>query len=88
DYQVPVSPYFILVDGPSGRVVGEGAAATWPQVASLLGQAMADAGLAVERSAGLDTADREARADRELLRAGIHPGHASLYPAGPPEEGR
>ena len=88
DYRVPVSPYFILVDGPSGRVVGEGAAATWPQVASLLEQAMADAGRAAEGSAALDTADREARVDRELLRAGIHPSHTSLYPVGPPEEGR
>ncbi|MGH2722821.1 MAG: hypothetical protein ACRDXD_09765 [Acidimicrobiia bacterium] len=88
DYRVPVSPYFILVDGPSGRVVGEGAAATWPQVSSLLEQAMADADLAAERSPALDTADREARADRELFRAGIHPGHASLYPVGPPEQDR
>ncbi len=42
DYQVPVSPYFILVDGPAGRVLGEGAAATWAQVKNLLTQAVAD----------------------------------------------
>ena len=33
DYGVPVSPYFVLVDGPSGRVVGEGAGTSWEQVA-------------------------------------------------------
>jgi hypothetical protein len=48
DYAVPVNPYFILVDGPGGRVVGEGAAATWSQVAGLLDRAAADqAGLGV-----------------------------------------
>lgn len=90
DYGVPVSPYFILVDGPEGRIIGEGAAATWAQVANLLRQAASDAGLApagrsgtaVERQTGtrLDGRAREARADEELLRAGITPGHPSLYP--------
>jgi hypothetical protein len=32
DYSVPANPYFILVDGPTGRVLGEGAAA-WPSTA-------------------------------------------------------
>src|SRR2546427_62832 len=36
DYDVPVSPYFVYVDGQSGEIRGEGAAATWPQVARLL----------------------------------------------------
>jgi hypothetical protein len=85
DYGVPVSPYVILVDGPQGRVIGEGAAATWAQVANLLRQAAADAGLAVDGGASpadrrLDGPGREARADEELLRAGIAPGHPSLYP--------
>jgi hypothetical protein len=42
DYQVPVSPYFVLVEGSSGRVVGEGAAGSWPQLESLLERAAAD----------------------------------------------
>lgn len=67
-YQVPHTPYFVYVDGPTGRVIGEGSAQTWQQVVSLWSQALAD--------------DRgEARADRELLKAGIRPGHESLYPA-------
>ena len=38
--RVPVAPYFILVDGPSGRVAGEeGAAASWRQMVSLLERA-------------------------------------------------
>jgi len=85
DYGVPVSPYFILVDGPEGRVIGEGAAATWAQVSNLLRQALADAGhpsMATSSSspAGLNGPAREARADAELLAAGIGPGHPSLYP--------
>jgi len=72
-YKVPHTPYFVYVDGPTGRVIGEGSAQTWQQVVSLWSQALADAS---SRSGG-----GEARADRELLDAGIHPGHESLYPA-------
>ena len=67
-YKVPATPYFVYVDGPTGRIVGEGSAGTWEQVSSLWSQALADEG------------DSEARADRELLQAGIRPGHRSLYP--------
>ncbi len=70
DYGVPHSPYFVLVDGPRGRVRGEGAATSWRQVAGLITQALADA---------TDGARRESRADAELLAAGITPGHESLY---------
>jgi hypothetical protein len=70
-YKVPHTPYFVYVDGPTGRIVGEGSAQTWDQVVSLWSQALADG------------RGGEARADRELLQAGIHPGHESLYPASP-----
>jgi hypothetical protein len=87
DYAVPVSPYFILVDGPTGAVIGEGAAGTWSQVSHLLQQAAADAGLAAahqlapsDKPSRLSGAEREARADAELLAAGVAPGHQSLYP--------
>jgi hypothetical protein len=88
DYRVPANPYFILVDGPSGKVVGEGAAASWAQVANLLGQAAADAGhdldgspLRAQAPAGrLTGPERSLRADQELRAAGIGPGPPSLYP--------
>jgi len=88
DYSVPANPYFILVDGPSGRIMGEGAAASWTQVATLLGQAAADAGLSLDGSplhkavpeGRMSGPDRAARADADLLAAGIGPGHPSLYP--------
>lgn len=70
DYRVPHSPYFVLVDGPRGRVRGEGAASSWRQVSGLITQALADA------SGG---PQRESRIDAELLAAGIRPGHESLY---------
>ena len=68
---VPGSPYFVLVD-PTGRVVGEGSGASWPQVADLLGQAHADAG---------STSQRRERDEAALRAAGIEPGHPSLYEA-------
>ena len=42
DYNVPGAPYFILVDGPRGAVVGEGTATTWERVQNLIGQAVVD----------------------------------------------
>ncbi|MEY2450632.1 MAG: hypothetical protein QOD92_206 [Acidimicrobiaceae bacterium] len=67
DYKVPGAPYFILVDGPRGEVVGEGTATTWERVQNLMAQAGAD--------------DREQRSvDRDLRAAGIEPGDSSLYP--------
>lgn len=91
DYEVPVAPYFLYVHGPSGQVVGEGAGNSWAQVSALIAEALADAGLAGgdrasnrERRrlrARASDAAREARADADLLAAGIHSGHPSLYPA-------
>jgi hypothetical protein len=69
DYRVPGSPYFVLVDGMTGRVRGEGTGAHWEQVKNLLRQASDDA-----RDDG-----REIRIDRELLAHGIAPGDPSLY---------
>jgi hypothetical protein len=91
DYEVPVAPYFILVDGPSGAVLGEGAASTWSQVSSLLQQATGDQarrGRSSRRPRRAGPAERaatgEERADQELMRAGIFPGDPSLYPSSGP----
>jgi len=83
DYDVPVSPYFLLVDGRAG-VVGEGASSSWAQVVDLLGKALADQGIEaaapqLTRRDLLMGRDREQRVDRELARAGIEPGSPDLY---------
>ncbi|MDP1807295.1 MAG: hypothetical protein Q8K72_19110, partial [Acidimicrobiales bacterium] len=87
-YDVPVSPYFVLVDGPSGRVVGEGAGTSWQQVVDLLGKATADADISPatpRRSpARMSGQDRAERVDRELRAAGVEPGDPSLYPTAEP----
>ncbi len=70
-FGVPGSPYFTYVDG-SGRIVGEGSAATWPAVSTLMGQAHADD---AHREGRLS---REQRDDAALSAAGIRPGHGSL----------
>ena len=41
-YDVPYAPYFVYVSGPAGRVVGEGVAAGWEEVRTLVANAVAD----------------------------------------------
>lgn len=74
DFGVPGSPYFVYVDR-AGRVVGEGSAATWPAVATLMGQAHDDS--RYRGRAGRDARDTEA-----LAAAGILPGDPSLQEPG------
>ena len=82
DYRIPVAPYFVLVDGKRGVIVGEGAAHSWDLVLQLLERAMADAGYAegqVKRRDMLLGRNRASRVDQELLDAGIGPGDPRLY---------
>jgi hypothetical protein len=72
-FDVPGSPYFLLVQ--DGRITGEGSGASWPQVLTLLTQASADA---VVRGNG---EVRESRDNAALRAAGIDAGHPSLYEA-------
>jgi hypothetical protein len=78
-YAVKGSPYFIHIDGRSDRVLGEGTAADWSQVASLVRDAVADVELAAGRDEADSTPERLRRAERELEAAGILPGDPSLY---------
>ncbi len=72
-YGAPGSPYFVHVDGQTGRIAGEGSASTWGQVVDLLVDALDDH--------GRDVAGRP-RIDDALREAGIGPGHPSLHPGG------
>ena len=85
-YDVPTSPYFVLVDGPSGRIVGEGAGVSWDQVIDLLAKSVADAEVAPAPLTRMSGRDRAARVDEQLHAAGIEPGDPSLYPAGSSQE--
>jgi hypothetical protein len=78
-YDVPVAPYFALVDGPSGDVIGEGAAATWDNLRQMIEQALDDAGMASGRKGRRRRESPERRVDGELLKAGIEPGDPRLY---------
>jgi len=73
-YGVPVAPYFVYVDGPSGQVRAKGAASDWAQVVDLWSKALGEQERPARRRR-----DRHARADAELLNAGIRPGDARLY---------
>lgn len=70
-FKVPMTPYFMLVDG-SGMIIGEGAAASWRHLLGLLRQSSADA-------AGSSRSSRKDPPDLQLKDAGIVPGHPSLY---------
>ncbi len=82
DYEVPGSPYFVFVEGDSGRIIGQGTAPDWDQVVRLMSEAGDDAALNASRAASdararraerrhLDDRAREARADEMLMAAGI-----------------
>ncbi len=86
DLAVPGSPFVTLVDGPSGRIVGEGTAASWNQVRDLYLRAEGDA--PTGGKAGADRR-RERELDRLLLASGLAPGDHSLYaPADGEDAGR
>lgn len=88
DYRIPVAPYFALVDGRRGVVVGEGAAASWDRVRDLIARALADADLGtslpstsgrVRRRDVLTGRVRSERIDQDLLDAGLEPGDPRLH---------
>jgi hypothetical protein len=78
-YGVPGSPHFVYVDGPSGRVTGEGTGPDWPAVRDLMSQAAADRSTRARPGVqDVEWRDNPTRIDGELLAAGIGPGHPSL----------
>lgn len=82
DYEVPGAPHAVLVDGPSGRVRGEGTGSSLRQITELLAQATGDAGfVAFDPTLPKSRRDQrdEAQVDQELLEAGILPGDPRLY---------
>jgi hypothetical protein len=86
DYEVPGSPFFVLVDGAAGTRVGEGVAQQLSQIADLVARADLDARPpgsgppSHAAPAGMTGPEREAANDAQLAGAGIGPGHPSLYP--------
>jgi hypothetical protein len=73
EFRVPATPYFALLDGGSGRLIGEGSAGDWSRVTEMVRRALADSGL--HRS----TSQRKADVDEELAEAGFEPGDPRLY---------
>jgi hypothetical protein len=84
DFNVPGSPYFVLVEATTGAVLGEGTALSWARVIDLAAVATGDDELAqgFGRKLRKPVSDlrREEDVDRMLLDAGILPGDPSLYP--------
>jgi hypothetical protein len=90
DYEVPGTPFFILVDGRSGLVRGEGTAMGWDEVRNLVALGRGDASIVTGVSTATmkpsSDAEREAIVDQLLMDAGVFPGDPSLYPGTTPPE--
>ena len=94
DYDIPGSPYFVLVEG--GAVTGEGSATSWAAVRNLLEQAVEESaharavagrtGPGAVGDHGPGGRDDLSRIDAELLAAGVYPGHPSLHQPPDPDE--
>ena len=89
DYEVPGSPFFVAVDGPAGRRLGEGVATTPEQLRSMLTRADREPGAPGPSDArAMGGPAREAANDQALMAAGIFPGDPSLYGRrGGPDDG-
>jgi len=89
DYAVPIAPYFVLVDSPTGAIVCEGAASTFDQLSSLLSKALADSGHGSPSRTRREVLRglRRTTADEALEAAGIGPGHPSLHEDPQPDRG-
>ncbi len=73
-FKVPMTPYFLFVNG-AGSIIGEGAASSWRHLISLLRQSLRDSRDPVHA----DTAGRSDMTDDQLRGAGIEPGDETLY---------
>ena len=87
DYKIPGSPFFVLVDGSTGQMIGQGVASHVGQLAELIRRAehdrLPDRRRRRRRPSplnGLDGPARAVAADDVLQAAGIPPGDPSLYP--------
>lgn len=72
-FRVPLTPYFMLVDG-DGDIIGEGSASNMEHLLGLFRQSRADASPIT-----MTTRRREELTDRKLSESGIEPGDPSLY---------
>jgi len=80
DFDVPGSPYFVLVGRGGGHVLGQGTARSWPQVMGLIDVASGDERLGARTRKSRRDRRQELDVDRVLLDAGVLPGDPSLYP--------
>jgi hypothetical protein len=85
-YDIPYAPYFVYISGPAGQVVGEGVAAGWEEVRTLVANAVADgtttppAAHSQPRPRSRADQIRDDAVDGQLRAAGIEPGDPRLYP--------
>lgn len=77
-FRVPGAPYVVHVDGPSGRVRGEGTSASWDQLLELVDRGATETAGRFRRRGRGGGPPRDS--DEELLAIGLRPGDPSLYP--------
>lgn len=81
-FRVPGAPYVVHVDGPSGRVRGEGTSASWQQLLELVDRGTTETAGRFRR--GRRTGPVR-DSDEELYAIGLRPGDPSLYPDRDPD---
>lgn len=81
EFEVPGAPYFVLVEGDTGQVVGEGSATTYQALEEFLRDSTNDRLWDARSGSSPDsTAEEESRIDADLREAGIRPNDPRLYP--------
>jgi hypothetical protein len=81
EFEVPGAPYFVLLEGQTGQIVGEGSAMTYEALEEFLRDSTNDR-LWDRRGASPQTVlDEESRINAELRDAGIRPNDPRLYPS-------
>lgn len=85
-YDIPYAPYFVYVSGRAGRVMGEGVAAGWEEVRTLVANAVADGTTGNDPRRSAADRERDDAVDRQLRAAGIEPGDPRLYPTPAPSQ--
>lgn len=73
-FKVPLTPYFLHLDGDA-RVLGEGSAASWDRLVGMFRESASDE----RHPTQLGTEERRRRIDAQLAESGIEPGDPALH---------
>jgi len=79
DFGVPASPFFVLIDASTGRVLGEGSGPSWRRIVRMLADAIGDERATQSFGRNQSTSDRLGDTDEVLRHHGITADDPSLW---------